>query len=334
MKSIDVIIPTHRNDSFLREALLSVKRSQNVSIRIILIDDRTLDDTLLPQELVDVIVKTPGGVGFENAINFASSVILSEFVAVMGSDDLVAPDKYIKQITQLEKLDANLSLCRLQKFGSQGTQPSMVGEILGKQYFSKILLVAPIGSNGSWVARRSWWKENVVFRVQDSDWALGLRIMMDTSIAYIPESLYFYRMHPSQMTRIGFEDKRLVETVYQDWSIRNEDLNLPSLSKSEFNCLLNPGLSKALKVDLRIISMWFTCFLKELTFRELVGLRRILGRKAIHLQLQTTRPLFGILVFFFEFMALPALLVDIFRVGLNRFKGDNSELRSRIWVDV
>ena len=97
---------------------------------------------------------------------------------------------------------------------------------------------------------------------------------------------------------------------------------------------MNPGLSKALKVDLRIISMWFTCFLKELTFRELVGLRRILGRKAIHLQLQTTRPLFGILVFFFEFMALPALLVDIFRVGLNRFKGDNSELRSRIWVDV
>ena len=334
MKSIDVIIPTHRNDSFLREALLSVKKSQNVNIRIILVDDRTLDETLLPKELVDVVIKTTGGVGFENALNLACPEILSEFVAVMGSDDLVAPDKYIKQITHMEKLGANLSLCRLQKFGRRGTEPSLVGEILGKRYFPKVLLVAPIGSNGSWVARQSWWKENVVFGAQDSDWALGLRIMMDTSIAYIPESLYFYRMHPNQMTRNGFEGSRLVETVYKDWITRSEDLDLPSLSKKEFSCLLNPGLSKTLKVDLRILSKWFTCFLKELSFRELVGLRRILGRKAIHLQLQTSRPLFGILVFFFGIIALPALLLDLLRVGLNRLKGDGNELRSRIWVDL
>jgi glycosyltransferase involved in cell wall biosynthesis len=333
VNSIDVIMATHRNDAFLKEALESVKNSLGVEVRIILIDDRESDSSPLPEEIVDVILKTRGGVGFEAAVNLAVPHILSEFVTVLGSDDLVTPDRFKRQISRLEETGGNLSLCKLQKFDKKGFCPSLTGQVLGKKYSPKVLMIAPIGCDGSWLAREQWWKENAWFKEPDSDWALGLRVMMDSSIAYVPDGLYLYRMHLNQITRSSVEGKRLTETVYSDWVEQNRRMQLPPLSKEEFAHLLNPAQRKDTTLDLRNLSKWFNSYLKILTPRELINLRQVIGRKAIHLQLQTIKPIFGVKMAILQILAVPALAFDIFRINFKHLKGGNSELRSRIWLD-
>jgi glycosyltransferase involved in cell wall biosynthesis len=333
VKSIDVIIATHRNDAFLKEALDSVKNSIGVEVRVILVDDRKLDRSPLPVEDTDVILKTSGGIGFEAAVNLALPHIVSNFVTILGSDDLVTPDRFIRQISYLEATGGSLSLCRLQKFDEKGSYPSLRGRLLGKKYSPKILLIAPIGSDGSWLALQQWWKENALFRKPDSDWALGLRVMMDSSIAYVPDGLYQYRMHPNQVTRSSEEGNRLIETVYSDWVEQNKRMKLPSLQKDEFAHLVDPSKARITNIDLANLSKWFNCYLKNLTLRELISLRQIIGRKAIHIQLQTLRPVFGIKISILQILALPALGFDILRICLQHLEGGNSELRSRIWVD-
>jgi hypothetical protein len=251
----------------------------------------------------------------------------------MGSDDLVTPDRFLRQISLLEKTDANLSLCKLQKFDDKGIYPSLTGQVRGMKYSPKVLMIAPIGSDGSWVARQQWWKDNVWFKEPDSDWALGLRVMMDASIAYLPDDLYLYRMHLNQITRSLLEGNRLTETVYSDWLKQNTKMQLPPLSKQEFAHLLNPTKGKNIVVDHKNLSKWFNCFLTDLTFRELINLRQVIGRKAIHLQIQTAMPIFGVRIFVLEILALPALALDFLRICLVHIRGGNSELRSRIWMD-
>jgi glycosyltransferase involved in cell wall biosynthesis len=333
LKSIDVIIATHRNDAFLKKALDSVKNSIGVEVRVIIVDDRKLDRSPLPVEDTDVTLRTSGGVGFEAAVNLALPHIVSNFVTILGSDDLVTPDRFIRQISHLEATGGSLSLCRLKKFDEKGSYPSLTGRLLGKKYSPKILLIAPIGSDGSWLARQQWWKENALFRKPDSDWALGLRVMMESSIAYVPDGLYLYRMHPNQITRSSEEGNRLIETVYSDWIEQNKKMKLPSLLKDELAHLVDPSKTRSANIDLANLSKWFNCYLKNLTLRELISLRQVIGRKAIHIQLQTVRPVFGIKMSILQILALPALGFDVLRICLKHLQGGNSELRSRIWVD-
>ena len=333
MNSLDVIIATHRNDSFLKEALNSVKNSVGVVARVILIDDRETDISPLPEDLIDVVIKTCGGIGFEASVNLALPHILSEFVTVLGSDDLVTPDRFIRQISRLEETGGNLSICKLRKFDGRGFYPSLTGRVMGKNYSPKVLMIAPIGSDGSWLARKQWWKENACFKAHDSDWALGLRVMMLTSIAYVPKGLYLYRMHMNQITRRSIEAIRLTETVFPDWVEQNERMKLPALSKQEFSYLLNPAKSKNTGLELENISKWLNSYLRTLTCKELIILQQVIGRKAIHLQLQTVKPIFGVKILILQILALPALALDILRINFMHLKGGYSELRSRIWVD-
>jgi glycosyltransferase involved in cell wall biosynthesis len=334
VNSLDVIIATHRNDDFLKEALNSVKSSAGVVIRIILIDDRKTDISPLPVELVDVILKTSGGVGFEASVNLALPHIFSDFVTVLGSDDLVTSDRFIRQISLLEESGGDLSLCKLRKFDGRGFYPSLSGQVLGKEYSPKVLMIAPIGSDGSWLARKQWWKENVRFKEPDSDWALGLRVMMLTSISYVPDGLYLYRMHLNQITRSSGEGIRLTQTVFSDWVEQNESLKLPALSEEEFALLLNPAKGKNTALELGNLSKWLNGYLRILTCRELLILRQVIGRKAIHLQLQSMKPIFGVKIILLQILALPALAVDVLRIRLKHLRGGNRELRSRIWMDT
>jgi hypothetical protein len=139
-----------------------------------------------------------------------------------------------------------------------------------------MLLVGSYGANASWLFRRAWAKDHELFSSQydSSDWTTALRVFPNTKISYLPEKLYFYRMHKNQITRT---DPEKHHTLLETWSRLNEQLNLPKLSQHEISVLTLPKFTKVEKRSSENIVDW------SIEFRKLIpvnsGSEQLLRRR-------------------------------------------------------
>ena len=332
--TVDILVAFHRNDEFLQKALESVRNSKKVTIRIILIDDRVSDNSLPPIQAGDLLLKTRGGEGFEAAINYGCEKLNSDYIAILGSDDITDENRLDSQIKQIQKDDAELSICKIQKFRSTSHLPTLTGKILGNIYIKQVLLLAPVGADGTWVGKRAWWEKNISFNKIDNDWALALRVFDGTRITYTTEAKYFYRMHKNQITRSKKQISIQVESVYPEWVKYANHLGLPILNMPEFLYLLSRDfLGKDERSRLQVL-IWLRTYWQTLNSSERKGLREVYGRKLIFLgalmKLKGVSPAQYLL----SVRAIPSLALDLLRLFLVMAKGGWNDFRPRIWMDL
>ena len=225
MHSVDVILPFHRDDGFLRIAINSILASQGVSVRILLIDDR-VDSKPIP-DLEHIIVSRTGGSGYATAINSAKPHLESEFVSLMNSDDWSSPTRLIKQITALKASRKNLSTCSLIKFRNSRIKPALLGDIAPLEYDPKVLILGAYGANATWVAERDTWIKHIFFEDSSiSDWLTAMKIFPQLDIIHVNENLYWYRQHVDQITNSNSQQQATFHDLLDEASKIAKQLDL------------------------------------------------------------------------------------------------------------
>jgi cellulose synthase/poly-beta-1,6-N-acetylglucosamine synthase-like glycosyltransferase len=118
--TVDVLLPFHQENDFLYEAVDTIAKSTQVSVRLILIDSRPRKQQgqriRMPSELNFIHVDAGEERLYPNAINIGLKNLKSEFFALMNSDDLVHPERFYRQIRQLQEEKADICVCKIRKF--------------------------------------------------------------------------------------------------------------------------------------------------------------------------------------------------------------------------
>jgi glycosyltransferase involved in cell wall biosynthesis len=101
--SVDVIIPFHRVDEFLNQAIDSAQSSQGVRVRVIAINDsgQSVDRAALGLRGTDILTKSKSK-GYLGALSTGFEACQSEYIAFLDSDDLQDSDRLFEQISCME----------------------------------------------------------------------------------------------------------------------------------------------------------------------------------------------------------------------------------------
>lgn len=243
---VDVLLPFHKIDDFFKAALKSLSNSLEVSIRLLLIDDRSTQDVFdlnsldLNYEILQF--KTTGMMGYGKALAIGSNYIESNYVALMNSDDLIDPTRFAKQIDILEN-GKDLCITNLQKFKNSKKLPAISGEMAARNYEPLHLLFGSYGANASWCTTREWWVKNMFFDESDYlDWRVGLNTFQSTNIGYLDEKLYFYRSHAGQFTKNRNHKETDIQPLYLEWANFVNSYGLNPVNRNIFYTMATPWL--------------------------------------------------------------------------------------------
>lgn len=223
--TVDVILPFHRDDLFLRIAINSVLKSTNVAVRLILIDDRKESTPIV--DLDSRITLRTGGVGYAAALNSALPFLQSDYVALMNSDDWSSPERLVKQISALNRSGKSFSICALKKFKGSRIVPALLGEFQGDSFDPRVLLLGAYGANATWLSTREAWIENVNFEDSlISDWLSSFMFLEKLAPIYVNENLYWYRQHATQTTSTESQQRESFRELLDEASLLAETLNV------------------------------------------------------------------------------------------------------------
>ena len=206
LPKVTVIIPCYNRGKFIRETLDSTLSQTYRDLEIVAVDDGSTDDT---REILESygkkirILEHPGRVnkGQSAAINLAMRSTQSKYVAILDSDDIWAPKKIEKQVEFLEKYpDIGLVYANGFDIDDNGKilykriQPGHVetndpGRVLLECHFNipsnALVLRTVIEAAGDF--------DESMRSAQDHD--MAIRLAEITRLAYLDESLWYYRRH-------------------------------------------------------------------------------------------------------------------------------------------
>lgn len=241
---LDVLLPFHRFDDYLKQAINSLAATRGVSFKTILVDDR-IDRSRDIRSLTDglqsfEIVSTNGGTGYANALKIGTTHITANCVALFNSDDLIEPSRFEKQIVELERSElciTNISRIRW----NNSKRSSITGGIKSKYYDPAYLLLGAYGADASWCMRTEWWQQNAFFDDQPClDWRIALSTFSKTNISYISEPLYFYRKHKYQVTNNKIMSKESLMPTFDLWNKLAKNYGLQTYSYDLFSIFAVP----------------------------------------------------------------------------------------------
>jgi glycosyltransferase involved in cell wall biosynthesis len=282
---LDVILPFHRVDLYLKEAIESLVRCQSVSINVIAVDDR-------PQQTRDIssifkplrryqILSTAGGQGYGEALRIGTSALENPVTALFNSDDLLHPLKFRRQLDQLE--NSELSITGMHRIkANRRLSSSMTGLITSKKYDPIFLLFGAYGANATWCMRKDWWVKNAFFDDQEClDWRIALSSFRDTKISFINEPLYLYRKHESQTTANKELDESKMLPVFEKWVVLANAFNLSNNTRQIFDAFATPWIVGK-RVKYKETEEWLQSFKKQIAKLDVdlaQDLERIVARR-------------------------------------------------------
>lgn len=252
--SIDVLLPFHKADKYFYLALKSLELSSYKNFNVILINDciqenqSSIMKKLENYELRFLYVRTKGDIGYGLALKLGTSKINSKYVALMNSDDLIHPDRFMKQIEAIKTKDLCFTkMSRINQFNQN--LPFLFGSIHSSDYDPILLLLGSYGANATWLMTADWWNKNSFFDSElGLDWRIAMKSFLHTDYIYLNEPLYFYRKHSLQSSRVE-RDYRNYDLIFQSWMALAINLKLDGLNRDIFDQFVIPD-----KLDARLMS--------------------------------------------------------------------------------
>lgn len=234
---VDIIIPFHRVNHDLKQAVKSAHETTGVQTRIVAVNDSGLE--VLKEELdlkpEDLLIKSkfPGYIG---ALSAGVQAVTSPYVAFLDSDDLIDPSKISTQLEEMLLNDLDVVTCEIVKF-SQSDLEYLDFHILGKLpdclKQSEKLIFGAYGADSSILIRReilkSTWASHSMYPSHLADYGWLLANVYRFRVGHISQPLYFYRSHGLQMSRNSnlSVDWRQLHSLW----LRNLVLQFPSFSE-------------------------------------------------------------------------------------------------------
>ncbi|MEQ1668018.1 MAG: glycosyltransferase [Sulfuriferula sp.] len=276
---ISVAIPAYNHARYIEFCLQSVVDQTYPNIELVIIDDGSTDDTATkitsflnkhPDRFTNVIFETQNNQGVSATSNKAIGLCNGEWVHLLGSDDLMHPNKISHQFAAITAwADPNLALVYADADyidennvtipKSQKNRPK--AGVISSAYL-QLFLQNPI-TNPTIAIKREAFLAIGGFdeTLKLEDWDCWLRLSVNYSIARLPEVLASYRYHPHNTSRnqhlmleamlrtfAKFLDSHgdLIPTKIRKQSFRNNLHRLYRWSRKNHPALLLPILKDAL----------------------------------------------------------------------------------------
>lgn len=286
---VDVILPFHKVDDFLKLAIKSVLTSADVDIYLILIDDRPSPQEDLTFELGSILsgfkfkIITNSNRGYGSSLNRGLKATSSEYVALMNSDDLISPNRIKRQIQVLRDTDSDAVVCGIQKFYKAFYIPSLAGVPNLNAYHPLFLLLGAYGADATLLGKLEIMKN---LRFAESavtcDWLTALAEYPRIKISGLNERLYFYRYHSAQATQNKEYKSFAFTDIYPYWRRYSDSLGLPSVGMQTAAAISLPSLALDRDpVDISEMNLWFSEFLKLLNIEQRREAKKLIARRLV-----------------------------------------------------
>lgn len=202
---LSILMPVYKVENYIEEAVYSILNQTFRDFELIVLDDCSPDKSLqIVKKITDPRIRIYHGeknVGLANILNIGLKLARGKYIGRMDSDDISDLSRFEMQIHYMESHpDVDLCSCAMELFGAKNDiwiRSSNFEEIkISALFFSPILHASSVWRQKSF--------EELEFRqemVPAEDYDLWTRaIAKGLKLINIPEVLYKYRIHPSQIT--------------------------------------------------------------------------------------------------------------------------------------
>lgn len=205
-------MPTYNVSPYVREAIDSVMQQTYTDFELLVIDDCSTDDTVSVVRSIDDprihIIQNEKNVGLAENLNRGLSHITTEYVARMDGDDIAEPFWLEREVTILDS-HPEIGICSggFERFGTVKSLvrfPERHEDSMANMLFECSVIVPTF--------RMSLYRDyglrysTEAFPAEDYRfWAECLRI---TKIYNVQETLFHYRMHPTQICTARREEQQ------------------------------------------------------------------------------------------------------------------------------
>ena len=222
-----VVMPAYNAEQFVGEAIKSVLVQSMPSWELLVVDDCSTDRTLeVCRSYRDSRIRvfsSPQNLNAAGARNLALEHARGEFIALLDSDDVMAPNRLERQWEFFQQ-NPQVGVCgsyvktfeTLQNSANRGTieYPCGNGAIKATMFFYDPFVTSSVAMRASLLGRLFkpfFPQEHGVAE----DYELWVRIIDQTEFANLPEFLNRYRVHDSQLTQT--ENINMREQICQVW---------------------------------------------------------------------------------------------------------------------
>lgn len=212
MAKVTVLMPTYNVAPYVKEAIDSVLQQTYNDFELLIIDDCSTDDTIsVVRDINDPrirIVQNDKNVGLAENLNRGLSRITTEYVARMDGDDIAEPFWLEREVAILDS-HHDIGICSVgfERFGTVKSLvrfPEQHEDCMANMLFECSVIVPTF--------RMSLYRDyglrysTDAFPAEDYRfWAECLRV---TRIYNIQETLFHYRMHPTQICTARREEQQ------------------------------------------------------------------------------------------------------------------------------
>ena len=225
MTKVTVLMPTYNVAAYIKEAIESVLRQTYRDFELLVIDDCSTDETVsVVQGIYDPrirIVQNEKNVGLAENLNRGLSHITTEYAARMDGDDIAEPFWLEREVAMLDS-HPEIGICSggFERFGTMKSLvrfPERHEDCMANMLFECSVIVPTF--------RMSLYRDHGLHYSTEAfpaeDYRFWAECMRVTKIHNIQETLFHYRMHPTQIcTARREEQQRKVAQVRRymlDW---------------------------------------------------------------------------------------------------------------------
>lgn len=212
---VSIIMPAYNHARYVREALRSVAAQTYPNIELIVIDDGSKDETpqIIEATLAEfgsnmrVVFKTQENAGLCTTLNRALDLAEGVFVQFLASDDAYLPEKTARSVAALSTAATDVAAAYRDGylFDETSRRRGMFSEKyrvpLGRNTHRELVVANWLPAMGILYRREALialggFDPDLKFE----DWDLLLRLTRTHRITRIPDKLFLYRFHSSNMT--------------------------------------------------------------------------------------------------------------------------------------
>jgi glycosyltransferase involved in cell wall biosynthesis len=222
---VGVVIPAYNAERYVGEAIESVLAQTYGSVDCVVVDDGSTDGTaeVARTYAPEVRLVAQKNAGVAAARNRGAAAAEGPLLAFLDADDVWLPAKLERQVRALQASpEAGVVLCGLSVTDAHLTPTGMMNLDPSADLMARLILLdglAMVGMSQAAVVRRERFDALGGFDIRfgtSADWHFLLRLLRQSSWAYVKEPLVLYRVHGDNMSRnveatehdmlLGFEE--------------------------------------------------------------------------------------------------------------------------------
>lgn len=218
--SITVIAPAYNHEKYIEQCLNSVAEQNCPNMELVVLDDKSTDNTA---KIIKGIIERPAfkaaferGIQFiphtvnrgaHDSINEGLNMATGNFLTVINTDDFFGSDRLNKILQRCQEMNGEFAFGGI-KVVNQNNQPVETGYGKAILKYQDTARKAPTTSmaltrgnstisTGNMIFTRALYDCLHGFRNYKyvHDWDFALRAALLTEPIFVPEALYFYRLH-------------------------------------------------------------------------------------------------------------------------------------------